>query len=80
MAKKKYAIIDIETTGGMATRDRITEIGIVIHDGEGLLMNTRASSILDDLYHLILLELQVLQMTWSLVLPSFMKLQKLLSK
>ena len=36
MAKKKYAIIDIETTGGMATRDRITEIGIVIHDGENI--------------------------------------------
>lgn len=34
MAKKKYAIIDIETTGGMAKRDRITEVGIVIHDGE----------------------------------------------
>ena len=34
MVKKKYAIIDIETTGGMAKRDRITEIGIVIHDGE----------------------------------------------
>lgn len=34
MAKKKYAIIDIETTGGMVKRDRITEIGIVIHDGE----------------------------------------------
>lgn len=31
---KKYAIIDIETTGGMAKRDKITEIGIVIHDGE----------------------------------------------
>lgn len=34
MKKKKYAIIDIETTGGLARRDRITEIGIVIHDGE----------------------------------------------
>ncbi len=34
MAKKKYAIIDIETTGGMAKRDKITEIGIVIHNGE----------------------------------------------
>ncbi|MEM1215273.1 MAG: exonuclease domain-containing protein [Bacteroidota bacterium] len=35
MAKKdqKFAIVDIETTGGRASRDRITEIGIVIHDG-----------------------------------------------
>lgn len=32
--KKKYAIIDIETTGGMTQRDKITEIGVVIHDGE----------------------------------------------
>ena len=30
----EYAIIDIETTGGRAGRDRITEIAIVIHDGE----------------------------------------------
>ncbi|MEM8906360.1 MAG: exonuclease domain-containing protein, partial [Bacteroidota bacterium] len=29
-----YAIIDIETTGGRASRDRITEIAIVLHDGE----------------------------------------------
>lgn len=28
-----YAIIDIETTGGRPGRDRITEIAIVIHDG-----------------------------------------------
>lgn len=34
---KKYAIIDIETTGGMAKRDKITEIGIVIHDGEKII-------------------------------------------
>ncbi|MEL6922533.1 MAG: exonuclease domain-containing protein [Bacteroidota bacterium] len=34
MSKKKYAIIDLETTGGMARRDKITEIAIVIHDGE----------------------------------------------
>lgn len=31
---KKYAVIDIETTGGMAKRDRITEIAILIFDGE----------------------------------------------
>lgn len=29
----RYAVVDIETTGGMAQRDRITEIGIVITDG-----------------------------------------------
>lgn len=34
MTKKKYAIIDIETTGGRANRDKITEIAIVLHDGE----------------------------------------------
>ncbi len=28
-----FAIIDIETTGGSATRDKITEIAIIIHDG-----------------------------------------------
>ena len=30
---KIYAIIDIETTGGRAVRDKITEIAIVLHDG-----------------------------------------------
>jgi len=34
---KKYAIIDIETTGGMAKRDKITEIGVVIHDGSQII-------------------------------------------
>ncbi|MFM2394850.1 MAG: hypothetical protein RLZZ546_2833 [Bacteroidota bacterium] len=35
VAKKeiRYAIVDIETTGGMAKRDRIIEIAVVIHDG-----------------------------------------------
>lgn len=28
-----YAIVDIETTGGRPDRDRITEIGIVLHNG-----------------------------------------------
>ncbi len=28
-----YAIVDIETTGSKPTEDRITEIAIVIHDG-----------------------------------------------
>ncbi|OON67552.1 exonuclease domain-containing protein [Hymenobacter sp. CRA2] len=29
-----YAIIDLETTGGQPTQDRITEIAIFIHDGD----------------------------------------------
>jgi DNA polymerase III subunit epsilon len=32
-----YAVIDLETTGGSATKDRITEIAVVIHDGERIL-------------------------------------------
>ncbi len=35
--QKKYAIIDVETTGGRASRDKITEIAIVLHDGEKVL-------------------------------------------
>lgn len=35
--KKKYAIIDVETTGGKASRDRITEIAIVLHDGNQII-------------------------------------------
>src|ERR1035437_7241294 len=31
-----YAIIDIETTGGSAVYDKITEIAVYIHDGEKL--------------------------------------------
>jgi DNA polymerase-3 subunit epsilon len=31
-----YAIIDLETTGGNVKSDRITEIAIVIHDGESV--------------------------------------------
>ncbi|WP_236980654.1 exonuclease domain-containing protein [Membranihabitans maritimus] len=31
---KKFAIIDVETTGGNFRSDRITEIGIAIHNGE----------------------------------------------
>ena len=30
---KKYAVIDIETTGGLTKRDRITEIAIILFDG-----------------------------------------------
>jgi DNA polymerase-3 subunit epsilon len=29
-----YAIIDLETTGGQPTQDRITELAIYLHDGE----------------------------------------------
>ena len=32
--EKHYAIVDIETTGGRAVRDKITEIAIVLHDGQ----------------------------------------------
>lgn len=37
MAKRKeklYAVVDIETTGGMAKRDKITEIAIIVTDGK----------------------------------------------
>ncbi|MEZ4952555.1 MAG: exonuclease domain-containing protein [Saprospiraceae bacterium] len=34
---KLFAIIDIETTGGRATTDKITEIAIVLHDGEKII-------------------------------------------
>ncbi|MFK8104301.1 MAG: exonuclease domain-containing protein [Saprospiraceae bacterium] len=37
MKKKIYAIIDIETTGGKASRDKITEIAVVLHDGEQII-------------------------------------------
>lgn len=37
MKNKRYAIIDVETTGGRASRDKITEIAIVLHDGERIL-------------------------------------------
>jgi DNA polymerase III subunit epsilon len=29
----KYAVIDIETTGGLPRRDKIIEVGIIVHDG-----------------------------------------------
>ena len=34
---KKYAVIDIETTGGSPIKSRITEIAIVLYDGEKVL-------------------------------------------
>jgi len=35
--KKRYAIVDLETTGGMAKRDKITEIGIVLLEGDAII-------------------------------------------
>jgi DNA polymerase-3 subunit epsilon len=32
-----YAVVDLETTGGRANRDKIIEIGIVIHDGHKII-------------------------------------------
>ena len=29
-----YAIVDIETTGGSSKSHKITEIAVIIHDGE----------------------------------------------
>jgi len=37
MALKRFAIIDVETTGGRAARDKITEIAIVLFDGEKII-------------------------------------------
>ena len=37
MKKRKYAIVDIETTGGMYLRDKITEIAIIVTDGKEIL-------------------------------------------
>lgn len=37
MKQKIYAVVDIETTGGMAKRDRITEIAIVLYDGREII-------------------------------------------
>jgi len=37
MKKQEYAIVDIETTGGNARHSRITEIAIIIYDGNQIL-------------------------------------------
>ncbi len=37
MKKRKYAIVDIETTGGMYLRDKITEIAVIVTDGNKIL-------------------------------------------
>ncbi len=34
---KNYAVVDIETTGGIARRDKITEIAIVLCDGKNII-------------------------------------------
>ena len=34
---RKYAIVDLETTGGLPKRDKITEIAIILHDGSKIL-------------------------------------------
>jgi DNA polymerase-3 subunit epsilon len=34
---KRFAIVDIETTGGMVKRDKITEIAIVLYDGNQII-------------------------------------------
>jgi DNA polymerase-3 subunit epsilon len=36
-SKKRYAIVDLETTGGRASRDKITEVAILLHDGEKII-------------------------------------------
>lgn len=37
MKHKLYAIVDLETTGGQAEKDRITEVAIALHDGEKII-------------------------------------------
>ena len=37
MKKQEFAIVDIETTGGNAAHSRITEIAIIIHDGNNVI-------------------------------------------
>lgn len=37
MKQQYYAIVDLETTGGQAARDKIIEIAIVLHDGREII-------------------------------------------
>ena len=37
MKQKRYAVVDLETTGGQAARDRVIEVAIVLHDGHEVL-------------------------------------------
>ena len=41
----EFAIVDIETTGGFGAKNKITEIAIIIHDGENEV--ERFSSLID---------------------------------
>ncbi len=47
---QRYAIIDIEATGGSAQKDRITEVAIFIHDGKRVL--DRFSSLVNPQRHI----------------------------
>ncbi len=40
---KRYAIIDVETTGLKAGQERITEIAVLIHDGGAQVLDTFSS-------------------------------------
>jgi len=35
--KRKFAVVDLETTGGIPKRDKITEIAIIVYDGEKII-------------------------------------------
>ncbi len=35
--KRKYAVVDLETTGGIPKRDKITEIAIILFDGQKII-------------------------------------------
>ncbi len=37
MKKKLYAVVDLETTGGKASREKIIEVAIVLYDGEKII-------------------------------------------
>ncbi len=37
MSRQKYAVVDIETTGGIPKRDKITEIAVIIYDGKEII-------------------------------------------
>jgi DNA polymerase III subunit epsilon len=34
---RRFAIVDIETTGGFAANNKITEIAVLIYDGEKII-------------------------------------------
>ena len=38
MTKKRlYAVVDLETTGGLPKRDKITEVAIILFDGQDII-------------------------------------------